>query len=222
MKSPLFEKSKTAIQVEYEFSTTQAVYDGATTRDLLDFIHNTIQDEDVYVDETDGIKGKERKPHITLLYGIRERKPDIPKLEQLIQNHPALNHVNWIGLSKFESVKHDVLVILIESEEAQELFTDLMAMYPDNANSFPDYQPHTTLAYLKKGMADKYIEKFFDSFVDSPVPIKHLEFENNGDIVVFDPNSAQMKKVITAAELLTKKRAELEPKTAYERWVSGD
>jgi 2'-5' RNA ligase len=220
MKSPLFERSKTA--VEYEFSTTQAVYDGATTRDLLGFIHNTIQDEDVYVDESDGIKGRERKPHLTLLYGIKQCKPDIPKLEQLIQNHPALNHVEWLGLSKFEAEKNDVLVILIESEEAQELFSDLMALYPDNANSFPDYQPHTTLAYLKKGMADKYIEKYFDSFVDGPVPIKHLEFENNGDIAVFDPNSAQLKKTITAADLLTRKEAVLEPKTAYQRWLSGD
>ena len=115
-----------------------------------------------------------------------------------------------------------VLVILIESEEAQELFTDLMALYPDNANSFPDYQPHTTLAYLKKGAADKYIEKFFDSFVDSPVPIKHIEFENNGDISVFDPNTAQVKKIITATDLLTKKEAAIEPKTAYQRWLAGE
>lgn len=193
LSSPLFTKTA-AVEVRYSYSTTQAIYDAEVTRDLLDFIHEQIDQDDVYESEEEGIKGKERKPHITLLYGIKEQTPNILKLEQLIQNHPAMNHVGWLGLGKFEAKTHDVLIIEIDSPEAHELFADLMQLYPDNANSFPDYHPHTCLAYMQKGKADKYIEKFGDAFVDPEVPIHHLEFEFNGEITEFDPNSAQVEK----------------------------
>lgn len=193
LTSPLFAKSA-SVEVKYEYATTQAVYDGETTRDLLDFIHDKIDPEDVYESEAEGIKGKERKPHITLLYGIKERKPNVLKLEQLIQNHPAMTTVGWAGLGKFEAEKYDVLFIEIDSPEAHELFADLTQFYPDNANKFPQYHPHTCLAYMQKGKADKYIEEYSEAFVDPAVPIHHLEFEFNGEITEFDPATASAEE----------------------------
>lgn len=191
MKLDLLSSLFKAASEEYEFATTQAIYDAKVTRDLLDFIHTEISDEDVFESEELGIEGKERKPHITLLYGIKEQVPNIPKLEQLIQNHPAMSRVGWGGLGKFDAETHEVLIIEIDSPEAHELFADLNQLYQDNANSYPDYHPHTCLAYVKRGTADKYIEEFGEAFIDPSVPIHHLEFEFNDEITEFDPNSAQ-------------------------------
>ena len=177
--------------VEYDYATTQAIYDAETTRDILDFVHEKIKPDDVYENEKEDIKGKEDKPHITLLYGIKERKPNVEKLTQMIQNHPALTQVAWVGLDKFEADQYDVLIIKIESKECEELFADLNNLYPDNANSYPDYKPHTALAYVQRGKADSYIEEYGEAFVDPSVQISKIEFEFNGEVTQFDPMSAQ-------------------------------
>lgn len=178
-----------ASREEFEFSIVEAVYGGDLTRQILEFVEEKIKPEDV----AEQAGGKELKPHITILYGIKERKPPIPKLQQVIQNHPALNSVKWLGLSKFEAQDHDVLIIQVESEEAQQLFKDMNNIFPDNVNSWPDFKPHTTLAYMKKGKADKYIQEFGEAFVDETVPIKWIRFAFNDQITDFWPSSGELR-----------------------------
>lgn len=170
---------------EFDYSIIQAIYPGEVTGDILDFVHQYIEDKDVYKDED--IPGKENKPHITILYGIKEQKPNIEKITQVLQNHPAMATVDWVGLGKFEAATHDVLFIAIESDEAAELFRDFNQLYPDNANSHPNYKPHTTLAYLQKGMADKYIEQFGSAFVEQGVKIQWIRFAYNDNLQDFCP-----------------------------------
>jgi 2'-5' RNA ligase len=177
--------------VEFDYAVIEAIYPGEVTRDLLEFIQEEIDQEDVF--ESEEIKGKEDAPHITILYGIREQKPDVPKVGQVLQNHNALNRVKWLGLGKFEAEDHDVLIIEIESEEAAELFRDFNNIYPDNTNSYPDYKAHTTLAYVKKGKADPYIEKFGEAFADPSVAIQWIRFDFNGREVDFDPSTGEVK-----------------------------
>lgn len=171
--------------VKFDYSIIEAIYPGEITRDLLGFVQDEIADEDVYIDK--GIKGKEDTPHITILYGIKEQKPNIEKITQVIKNHPRAATVNWLGLGKFEAPNHDVLLIKIQSEDLAELFRDFNQLYPDNANSYPNYIPHTTLAYLKKGMADKYIETFNSAFVEEGVELQWIRFDHNGNFLDFCP-----------------------------------
>jgi 2'-5' RNA ligase len=179
--------------VEFDYSIIEAIYSGEVSRHILGFIHQEIDDEDVYEDEEQSIKGKEDKPHITILYGIKEPDPDVPKISQVIQNHPAMNRVNWLGLAKFTAETHDVLVIKIESPEAHELFRDFNNIFPDNANSFPNFIPHTTLAYLQKGKADKYIEQFGEAFIEEAVDIEHIRFAFNEETTNFDPATGEIQ-----------------------------
>lgn len=177
--------------VEFDYSILEAVYNAEINRQILEFVHEEISPEDIF--ESKDIKGKEDKPHITILYGIKEQLPNIPKIQQVIQNHPGMNRVKWLGLSKFEAKEWDVLIIRVESSEGVELFRDFNNIYPDNANSFPDYEPHTTLAYVQKGRADKYIEKYGDIFIDDAVEISEIRFDFNGSVTNFNPVSGELK-----------------------------
>lgn len=174
---------------EYDYAIVEAIYRADLNRQILEFIHEKIEPEDV--SQGPEGTGKEAKPHITILYGIKEHTPDTQKIQQVIQNHPAMNSVRWVGLDKFESSAYDVLIIKIDSPAGQELFKDFNNIYPDSMNSYPEYIPHTTLAYLKKGTADKYIEEFSQAFVDGSVPIQWIRFSFNDDNTDFHPASGE-------------------------------
>lgn len=157
----------------YDYSTVQLVYPENVNKEILDFI-DQVDPEDVYTDSE--IKGKEDYPHVTCLYGIKDKGPDKFNPEGL-----EVRSVNWLGLSQFASDTnpYDVLIIKVEkSQELQDLFDYCNETYPDNANSFPDYVPHTTIAYVKKGKASKYIDKFKDKFKGNK-DIDAIEFAFN-------------------------------------------
>lgn len=176
----------------YNYAVLKAVYPASLTRQIQEFVLNQIKDEDLYRDPKEEIHGREMKSHITLLYGIQEHRPNVPKIQQVIQNHPAMNFVEWLGLGKFESEDYDVLLIQIKSQAAQELFTDFNNIYPDNANSYPNYVPHTTLAYLKKGAADSYIQTYGEAFQDPQVAIKWIRFSYNENQTDFLPATGEV------------------------------
>lgn len=161
---------------DYDYSTFQIVYTGKDRDEVQKFI-DAIDLSDVYSDED--VKGKETKVHTTVLYGIKEKTPENLKIaENLPQS------IQWTGLSKFVPADQPYEVLIIKAEkspELQALFNYITKIYPDNTNSFPDYVPHTTIAYVKKGAADKYIEAYSNKFKQE-VTDYHFEFEFNKKI----------------------------------------
>lgn len=173
-------------QPRFEYATTQLVYPRSIYTKLLQFIDKAIDPEDVYT-ESDGSKGKENKPHITVLYGIKEQKPNDEAKKVLKEIADDLNNltVDFKGLGKFESPEFDVLKINVDCDALKKAFDAMNKLYPDNANSFSNYSPHSTIAYLKKGKADKYIQKYSSKFIISKVPLEAFEFEFNENIYDF-------------------------------------
>ena len=169
---------------KYDNSTVQAIYDEENTKTLLDFT-KLVKDEDIFVDKD--IKGRETNPHITVLYGIHEKEPS--KLDLTSLDLPE--SVEWIGLGKFETDEYEVLIVKIKKTTViQDLFDYINEVYPDNDNSFPTYEPHTTIAYVKKGMADSYIESYGEWFTEE-APIRAIQFAFNNHKWDFDPKSGE-------------------------------
>ena len=121
----------------YDFAILEAIYSDDVTRGLVEFVNEELDPEDVYKDGE--VKGLEDTPHITLLYGIKQHEPDSEKISEIIKQTPLLQ-VKWDGLDKFESRSYDVLVIKVSSKDAESLFHKFDDLYPDNANSFPNYK----------------------------------------------------------------------------------
>ena len=168
---------------DYDNSTVQILYNSEDTEAIIDFT-KLVEDEDLAKD------GRETDPHITVLYGIHERIPYDLDLTQT----PLPQKVEWEGLSKFEAAAHDVLIIKIKKDsKLQGLFDLLNKVYSDNSNSFPDFVPHTTIAYVKKGMADKYIKEYGDTFT-GPCNISIIQFAFNSDKWDFNPATGKQEQ----------------------------
>ena len=118
-------------------------------------MQDIIDKEDLYEPKGETGFGKETDPHITILYGLHSDIPDsdIEKEIDLLKK-PSIK----LGkVSSFSNDKFDVLKFDIESKDlhkANKKFSE----FPFTTD-YPKYHPHATIAYVKKGLADKYIDK---------------------------------------------------------------
>ena len=121
-----------------------------------------IKPEDIYSEPGFGI---EEEPHVTVLFGFHDNEvalDDIKKLSKKVIKKPTL--VKVVGVSMFESddKPYDVVKLDIESKELVGL-NKRMQKFP-HTSSFRDYHPHMTIAYVKKGLGQKYIREFKNKF----------------------------------------------------------
>jgi len=121
-------------------------------------IHEKIDNEDLYEEEGDRTFGLEDEPHVTLLYGL-EKDVTPEQIKEIVStfNYGKLMAHN---ASLFEN-DYDVLKFDIKYPEGSDKFlhqcNKALKELPYN-NQFPDYHPHMTIAYIKKGMGKKYTE----------------------------------------------------------------
>jgi len=120
--------------------------------------HTSIIDEkDVYDDEFKDY-GIEHHPHCTLLFGIHLDETDPQEIKEFISTfkpvEATIDTISIFDNPTFDVVKYDVPV----SKQLQEYHDQLIAKFP-NTQSFPDYHPHMTIAYVLPGKGKKYAHK---------------------------------------------------------------
>ncbi len=120
-------------------------------------IHDQIEEGDLYTEEEDRTYGLEDEPHCTLLYGLHE-DVTLDQIKEVVGNF-NFDKMKLHNASLFEN-KYDVLKFDVQGDslkECNEALTDL-----PHTNDFPDYHPHATIAYIKKGIGEKYTEMLKD------------------------------------------------------------
>jgi len=138
----------------YDFCSTQVDLPESVAREVISF-GDKIPEEELYV-EDDGGCGRENEIHVTLLYGLTEDNPE--KVEKMLHGIKPFEISLGTITAFLDNDKHDVLKIDVDSPVLQRLHYILEDNLP-NENSYPTYHPHVTIAYLKKGEAEKYIGK---------------------------------------------------------------
>lgn len=133
-------------------------------------IQEAIEDEDLYLPKgEEDFYGREMKPHVTILFGLHSDIPDEDVEKEIDKiKTPELK----LGkVSSFTNEKFDVLKYDIESKDLHEL-NKKFSEFP-HTTDYPDYHPHCTIAYVNKGMAEKYIKKLneLDSIEITPEKI---------------------------------------------------
>ena len=120
-----------------------------------DIMQDLIDDDDLYEPKDETGFGKEDHPHVTILFGLHEdiSDKDIEDEIKKIKN-PKLK----LGkVSSFTNENFDVLKFDIESEDLYK-YNKNFSKFP-NTTEFKNYHPHCTIAYVKSGLAKKYIDK---------------------------------------------------------------
>lgn len=139
-------------------------------------ITSVIDKKDVYDEKGFGI---ENEPHITLLYGFYEDKVNVPDVisaaKKVISGQVEILAT---GVSIFESENYDVVKLDVESPLLHECNKELRK-FPYK-ETFPDYKPHLTIGYVKKGEGKKYIKKFEKPLVFLGIEIIYSHPEDSG------------------------------------------
>lgn len=147
---------------------------------LMEALHKIIDEDDIYTgdDGSDRSYGLESEPHTTLLYGIHQDVSDEDVLVRAV--HPDPKEILLDNVSCFENDDYDVLKFDAKAEwlhECNEKLTEL-----PHTNKFPDYHPHATIGYLKKGTGKKYV-KMLEGMQIQVTPEKVVYSKPNGDKV---------------------------------------
>jgi 2'-5' RNA ligase len=142
------EEKKDEEKPKYDYGCVMSYFEFPEMQDL----HNKIEKEDLLEED----KSLETEPHVTLLYGLHSDEIEDDEVMKSV-NKDEIKNLKLINLSAFNNKDADVLKFDVEGD----------GLYSNNQNltKFPhtneyDYHPHATVAYLKPGTAEKYIEMF--------------------------------------------------------------
>jgi 2'-5' RNA ligase len=121
-----------------------------------DEITSSIDPEDVYNESEDGeTHGIQENPHVTILYGLHDNVTQ-EMVKSVFEGFTGSINIEVDGIGVFENKDYDVVKFNVNPDGALQELHDELSKFP-NSYQFPDYKPHITLAYIKKGLGKKYI-----------------------------------------------------------------
>ena len=142
---------------DHKYSSTQIQAPNEVAEKILAF-SLSIPDDEIYRDPEDPSYGRELDSHITVKYGLKTVNAE--DIEKLVKKS-GVKEIDVVlkGTSLFEpeDKSYDVLKIDVQSPRLCEL-NKLFSTLP-NSDTHPDYFPHLTIAYVKKGVGEKYSGK---------------------------------------------------------------
>jgi 2'-5' RNA ligase len=115
-------------------------------------IKGLIDPNDIYDNEEHEF-GYELNPHVTVLWGISPEVKFTEVKKYLIP--PYKIDIKLSEISMFKSDDYDVIKFSVESKILHTLHDTLMGKV-SNKQTFPEYNPHITISYIKSGNGDKY------------------------------------------------------------------
>jgi hypothetical protein len=136
----------------HDFSNTQINVTGPAATKLIEF-GKSIPDKELYIDPKDDSYGRETEPHITVRYGLAI---DDPALLKDLSSLPPID-AKFGEVSIFENDKYDVVKVEIKSKSLRSANKKVGDLVDVPGETFTDYQPHATIAYVKKGEGKKYV-----------------------------------------------------------------
>jgi 2'-5' RNA ligase len=122
-----------------------------------------IDEEDVYIKPHDKSYGLEEQPHVTVVYGIHEDEIDEETIANVIKENMKPLTVTIDEVDIFEGDEYDVVKYNIPVTDQLMEYRKLFLKFP-NTQSYPDYHPHMTIAYVKPGTGKKYKRKLREPF----------------------------------------------------------
>lgn len=138
----------TTKSLDEKFSSTQINIPFSTSRKIIKWGKDNISDENLYIDEN---KGRETKPHVTILYGLHINDPK--EMKEFINEKPF--SIKLGNISKFECLHYDVIKIDVTSQELMKLNKKIASNF--DVTSKHEYSPHLTIAYIKKGTCNELV-----------------------------------------------------------------
>lgn len=138
---------------------------------IMSWSRTQIPDEVLYVDPEDPSLGRENCIHLTVKYGIHTSDPS--KVQSIVKDFGHFL-VEFGEIEKFaKKGKYDVIKISVDGKKLRKL-NALVSDELKCTDSYPEYQPHITIAYVTPGSCDHLLGKYI--FRDVAIKATELVF----------------------------------------------
>jgi hypothetical protein len=136
-----------------DYSSTQFdIADAGYLRNQGNPAHDILKIGSMIPDNELADHGRESIPHVTVKYGIHTK--DANDIFDLVKDHGVIE-AN-IGNTDYFSIKDaDVVILKVHSEKLNAL-NKAISDGIECTDTHPEYKPHITIAYVKKGLGPKY------------------------------------------------------------------
>lgn len=122
-------------------------------------ITGIIDPEDVYEVEGDRSYGIQDNPHVTILYGLHKGvSPE--DIKSVLDRFSGELRIKIEGIGIFENEEFDVVKLNVIPDGGLQQLHEMISELP-NSDQYPEYKPHITIAYVKKGSGKKYEDPSF-------------------------------------------------------------
>lgn len=126
-----------------------------------DKVISTIDPQDLY-QPNDGRHGVETDPHVTLKFGL-EPSVTTEQVKEVLDRNPITQKIHIEKIDLFQNDQFDVVKFKVTPNEQLIKINQELSKLP-NQDKFPTYNPHLTIAYVKPGCGEKYINNNFDGW----------------------------------------------------------
>lgn len=144
-------KKKAKVNPKYDHGTVQTSDISETVIDAIKDIQKNIDKDKLYdgEDEPGWVEnGIQKLFHITVLFGVNDNIED--EVKKVFDKYRPV-HIETTNIKYFSSdPNYDVAVVRCKSEELTKIHDELKNSL-ENKETYPNYKPHITIAYLKKG-----------------------------------------------------------------------
>lgn len=179
-EDPQYYKKVAKIEAKVEWACLMLDYPSQFAKRVREWTAKNVPDEVL------GEDGRENHVHTTVAYGIAlDQDPEV--IKKVVRESIPTPKAKLGKISKFSSnPEYDALIVEVESKDLHELHAALEAMGLPG-NTYPEYKPHMTLAYVKPGSCDHLLgqEPFADEeFTLSDYDLSYASHDK-GDHIYF-------------------------------------
>lgn len=162
----------------YSYSSVLYLLPEKIAKKIYNWGLKNIEDKHLYTNpEEDRSYGRENEIHCTVLYGIHDKKSDA--VRKLLKDTTPFD-IKLGKLSVFTNPESfDVLKVEVTGKKLHNLH-NLLCNNLEVTQSYPDYNPHVTIAYMKKGTAKPFIGN--DVFSDTVMKVDEVVFSSRAGV----------------------------------------
>ena len=171
----------------YKFGCLMIPMSASTDGIMDEWTRNNIPEESLIINPDTGMEGYEPDHHLTVLYGIHKDDPSL--LDDMIEPMFPLAPIRFGKVSKFDNQDVDVIKVEVILDEQLKRLHDLVIANVEHTEVHPEYIPHVTLAYVKKGLCDDIIGlPFFADIIENPVEFLFVNRDGEENVWEGDVN----------------------------------
>jgi len=142
------------LDISYGYSSLQTTFNEDFNQKVIKWGYDNIPDDILYIDPEHTGLGRENEIHLTVLYGIATRSPEL--IKNVFKNEKPF--VIQLGdINCFRNEQYDVIKIHVHGGQSLGRLHKIAQNDIKHKTIYDNFEPHITIAYVKPTCANEVI-----------------------------------------------------------------